>query len=155
MNRKHISIFLFNLLIIVLLLILANCSNTSIDSTIKEGHYVGTTSQGMQIELWIKKVEGQFQINKIRYTINLSNSSGELVTQFWSEPSDRAIPIQKNTFSGETTFGDLNESLSGSISRNTLHGELTLSMNHPQIGMEKVTGTITFSAEFSEAGSDT
>jgi len=158
-NRVYVSKLSLFVLITTILLFFTACttssSQSSTEDAIREGRYAGTTSQGMQIELWVEKIADQYVISKIRYKIDVSNSSGATGTQIWSEPSERSIPIQDSAFSGESTIGDITEILSGTFSGDTVDGELTLSMNHPEQGLGIVTGTITFNAVFSETAAGT
>jgi hypothetical protein len=107
------------------------------------GVFKGETSQGEQIILEVKEVNGQMVLASIQYKIKM-NAQGWSVTNELMQPSPRQISIIDGTFSGSHTSDNTTEEISGKfIGDEGAEGRLHCTLEHPQ-GLGTAVGDVTF-----------
>lgn len=109
------------------------------------GRYVGSTSQGMSISLWVEEVDGALMVSQVQYKIEMRADTFSVTTEL-NMPSSREMAIEGGYFSGSHATGNNTEVLTGRfVGEDKVEGDLICTNTHPQ-GLGTATGSVSFEA---------
>ena len=123
----------------------SNAVSAEVVANPSQGRYVGTTSQGWSLTLWVEESEDGLVVSQVQYKIEM-RAEGFSVTTELNTPGSRQMAIDGGYFTGSHSMGNNTELFSGRfVGEGTVIGDLICTNTHPQ-GLGTATGEVTFEA---------